>query len=472
MSLAELATIETLQRCTKASELIYAGRYEEAKNILGNLWRGIGERPMVNNYPPEVAAEILLQCGCLYGFLGNAQAKDVHEKAKDLLTEALRLFQACGNQAKASEAHYELGICYFRVGAYDEARIVLDQALDGATPEHHGKIVIGKTIVESFSGHCEKAYEILMEAKPFFETASDALRGRWHGHMGLVHRGLARGRIEYLDRAIIEYTAAIYHYELAGHLRYCGSNLNNLAFLLYKLGRYDEAHDHLDKAHLIFSRLSDKGNIAQVEETRVRAFIAEGRYRDAWRVIIGVVDVLERGGESALLVDALTNKAIVQARLADHARSLQTFKHAIRIGEEAGALFNAGQAALSLMEEHKLSHKGVYKAYRIADQYLSKTQDEEVMERLRKCARLAVSQLGGPELGDNFSLPSVLHELEARYIEEALARGGGKITKAARILGISHQALIGIVSNRHKQLTDKRKPVQRRRKSIIKNGSN
>jgi tetratricopeptide (TPR) repeat protein len=444
MSLAGLATLDPLKRCTKASELIYAGQYEESK------------------------ADILLQCGCLSGFLADAQANDSHEKAKDLLTEALRIFETHENQAIVSEANYELGICYFRIGAFDEARIVLNEALNGAPLEQHGKIVIGRAIVEIFSGHCEEAQEILMNAKAFFDTASDALKARWHGHMGLVQRGLARGRIEYLDRAIIEYTAAIYHYELAKHIRYCGSNLNNLAFILYKLGRYDEAHEHLDKAHLIFSRLRDKGNIAQVEETRTRALIAEGKYKDAWRVIIGVVDILERGGECALLVDALTNKAIVQARLGDHVRSLQTFKHAIKVGEESGALFNAGLAALSMMEEHKVSDRGLYKAYRIADEYLSKTQDEEVFERLRKCARLAVSQLGPPELGENFSLPSVMRELEAKYIEEALARTRGKITKAAKLLGITHQGLRNIIDNRQRQLLGKRTAVRRRRKSIIK----
>lgn len=94
-----------------------------------------------------------------------------------------------------------------------------------------------------------------------------------------------------------------------------------------------------------------------------------------------------------------------------------------------------------------------------------------MFERLRNCARLAVSQLGGPELSEDFSLPSVLHELEGRYIEEALTRADGKITKAARILGVSHQTLIGIISTRHKQLLGKRSPVYKRRKSIIKKPS-
>ena len=468
MSFTEFATLDPQQRCSKASQRMYAGKFEKAKDALGEFWHGVGERPNVESYPPQIAADILLQSASLSGCLGDAKGRDVHGKAKELLTEARDIFRAHNNQAKVSDANYELGCCYFRAGAHDEARIVFNEPFNGATHEQHGKIAIGRTIVEVFSGHCEEAQDILIKAKPLFDTASDALKARWHGHMGLVQRGLARGRIEYLDRAIIEYKTAIAHYELAGHIRYCGSNLNNLAFILYRLGRYDEAHEHLDRAHLIFSRLRDKGNIAQVEETRTRALIAERRYREAWRAIIGVVDILERGGECALLVDALTNKAIVQARLGDHVRSLQTFKHAIKMGEESGALFNAGLAALSMMEEHKLSDRELYKAYRIADEYLSKTQDEEVFERLRKCARLAVSQLGAPELGETFSLPSAMHELEAKYIEEALSRTRGKITKAASILGVSHQALHNIIGYRHKQLLGKRTPVRRRRKRIIK----
>lgn len=90
------------------------------------------------------------------------------------------------------------------------------------------------------------------------------------------------------------------------------------------------------------------------------------------------------------------------------------------------------------------------------------------MTRLRWCARLAVNQLGGPQLGKNFALPSALRAMEARLIEEASTRTEGRITKAASLLGISHQALHGIIKTRHKQLLSKRTPVQKRRKSIIK----
>lgn len=468
MSLPELAILDPINQCTRAAVLIFAGQFEEAKEALGDFWRGLGEVPAIDNCQPEIAAEVLLQCGCLSGFLADAKASDAHEQAQNLLTRALGIFESHQNHAKVSEAKYELGICYFRKGSYDEARIVLQAALEGAPPEQHGKIVIGQTIVEILTGHYEEARDILLKSHSFFECASDALKGRWHGHMGLIHRRMARGRIEYLDRAIIEFTAAIYHYQQAGHIRYCGSNLNNLAMIYCRLGRYVEAHEQLDRAHLIFSGLRDQGNIAQVAETRTRTLIAEGRYQDAWRVIIGVIDILELSGERALLVDALTNKAIVQARLGDRVRSSQTFSYATQIGEESGALFNAGLAALSMMEELSLSSKELREVYRAADRYLSRTQDEEVMARLRDCARLAVEQLGVIQLHKNFSLPSVLHNLEASFIEEALTKTEGRITKAASLLGISHQALHLALDHRHKQLHSKRSQVVRRRKSIIK----
>ncbi len=72
-------------------------------------------------------------------------------------------------------------------------------------------------------------------------------------------------------RAIIEFTAAIYHCEEAGHERYCATSLNNLAMLLYQLERYSEAHEHLDRAHIFLQKIKDVGLLAQVEETRARS---------------------------------------------------------------------------------------------------------------------------------------------------------------------------------------------------------
>ena len=233
----------TLLRCRAAAELVHAGQYEAAREALGELWPGVGERPDVDKLPPVTAAELLLQCGVLSGWLGSARnVPGAQERAQDLLSEALRRFESEGKQAKVSEAQYELGMCYWRLGQYDEARLVMREALKPLTDddlELKAKILIRCTVVEVWENRYHEALTILKEAEPVFESANDALKGRWHGQMALVLIRLAimEGNADYSDRAIIEFTAAIYHYEQAGHERYCATNLNNLAMTLYKLGR-------------------------------------------------------------------------------------------------------------------------------------------------------------------------------------------------------------------------------------------
>ena len=68
----------------------------------------------------------------------------------------------------------------------------------------------------------------------------------------------------------------------------------------------------------------------------------------------------------------------------------------------------------------------------------------------------------------NFSLFGAVHDFEARLIGQALDESDGSVTKAARLLGLTHQTLISILTTWHKALSEKRKTPQKRLKSIIK----
>ncbi len=367
-------------------------------------------------------------------------------------------------------------MCYERLGAYEESRLVLQEALKALgekDTELRAKILIRRTLVEVWTGRYYEARQILEAARPFFDASSDALKGRWHGQMGLVLRRLAsvEGNAEYFDRAIIEYTAAIYHYELAHHERYCAININNLAFLLYKLGRHQDAHEQISRAIRLLKRLNDDGLLAQVNETRARVFLAEGRYDEGMGVINSAVLTLEKGGENALLANALAVQAALQARLRDYDKSLQTFIRAITIAETAGAQVSAGQAALSLIEEHRrsLPKHQLYQAYLRADTLLKGTQDAEDIARLRKCARIVLKRLASPKLSDkNFHLDKAMLEIEAEFIEQALKEEDGLITKAANRLGIRYQTLAAVLESRHKNLLGKRSPIKKRKRGILK----
>jgi DNA-binding NtrC family response regulator len=167
---------------------------------------------------------------------------------------------------------------------------------------------------------------------------------------------------------------------------------------------------------------------------------------------------------------------VVLARLGDNERSVEVLRRAVRVAEEAGALPNAGLAALTLIEEHgtrrALPHAELYGLYQRADEMLKDTQDAETVARLRACARVVVRRRAGVQLGDkNFTIFGAVHEFEAELIGKALEEAGGSVTKAARLLGIRHQSLVAMLNARHRKLLEKRKPQGKRLRSIIKKDS-
>jgi tetratricopeptide (TPR) repeat protein len=194
---------------------------------------------------------------------------------------------------------------------------------------------------------------------------------------------------DYIDRAILEYTAASYHFEQAGHTSYRARSENNLGFVLSAAGRYEEAHEHLNHARRLFISLKDSCSVAQVDETRARVLLAEGKEEEAAKEINEAVRVLEKGGEQGTLVEALTTQGLVLARLAKHEQSLNTLRHAIETGERAGSLEYAGKAALTLLEEHAdyLPLGERCEVYQLADDLLAQSQDGETLARLKTCAR-------------------------------------------------------------------------------------
>jgi DNA-binding protein Fis len=146
--------------------------------------------------------------------------------------------------------------------------------------------------------------------------------------------------------------------------------------------------------------------------------------------------------------------------------------------EEAGGVFAAAAeqpapALLTLIEEQGatggLHGSEVYELYQRADELMKETGDEETLARLRDCARVVMRRLAGPEVGsEGFNMYEVVHDFEARLIEQALDEAGGSVTKAARLLGLTHQTLGTILNTRHKSLAGKRTPVRRRLRSIFR----
>jgi CheY-like chemotaxis protein len=320
------------------------------------------------------------------------------------------------------------------------------------------------------------------EAAPLVEQSeNDALKGSFHMEVALLFRRLAvaESRQTYIDRALIENAAASFYHERAGNRRYLARVENNLGYLYFTIGRYTDAHEHLDRARYLFIELKDVGTAAQVDDTRAQTLLAEGRLIEAERLVRSAVRTLERGDEQAVLAEALTTFGTVKARLGKSVRARELLDRAISVAETAGDLEGAGRAKLSIIEElsQRTSHTELASIFESAADLLQQSQDPTTSKRLISCARKVIAALGAAESIDKassedkediFSLRKEVRSKEKALIERALREAGGSVTKASRLLGFKHhQSLINLIVGRHSDLLNVRSAVRKRRRHLF-----
>ena len=461
-------------KCRAAKALENAGDYEGAVERLAGLWSRIGERPRIEDLPPNDQAEVLLRVGALSGWLGSSgQVSGAQEFAKDLISESIRAFETLGAQEKVAEAQTDLAICYWREGAMDEARVWFREALShAADPANHLRVLVNSTIVEFSSNRFSEALALLDQGASLLERVNDlAARGRYHLQRGLILTRL--GGAANLDSALIENAAARAYFERTEHGRYSARVENNTALIFLSLQRYDEALQHLNQARRILIDLGDVGTVAQVNETRARVFLAQQRYVEAEKIAFASASTLDAGGEQSLLAEALETQGVALARLERYQSALCVLKRAAQVAETAGHNESSGRILLTILEELNsfIAPNEVSELYREADRRLGNELSTETISRLRACARLAVSNAYVDQEEALKVRGSLAHEVlkrESELIKGALEEANGSVTRAAKLLGLSHQGLCYILNNRHRNLLVARAPIRVRRKSLIK----
>ena len=420
--------------CEATRELENRGEYEEAQKVLRDYWPRIGDMPNLAGLEENTAAELLLRAGVLTGIIGAYRPlPEAQEIAKDLITRSRSLFQSRHNQKKIAEAEIELAFCHFRAHDVNEARVCLKHALSLLTTdsELRAKAILRLANLEHIAERDQLAFKILEKYAPLFVRINNhTLKGCYFTALGnrLENPAESEKRSAYIDRALIEYAAASYHLELSGHRQYLANVENNLGFLYYKISHYPQAHEHLDRARRIFGSLKDAGCAAQVDETRACVFLAEGRIKEAERKVLSALRVHEKSGNAYLLTEALITYGRVLGRSERYAASLGTFRRAIELADSAGLANRAAEAIVAAFRE-------------LGD-------------------HLVIS-----ERGQLLSGRGVGHDklaMEREVIKLALEQTDGWVSRAARLAGMSHQAMAYALRTRHKDLQDKRKPPQQR----------
>jgi hypothetical protein len=186
--------------------------------------------------------------------------------------------------------------------------------------------------------------------------------------------------------------------------------------------------------------------------------------------------------------------------LGSFSKARANFEKAIRVAHQAGASEGGGVAALSMAEElaNHLPFTDLLAYYQMAASELANSSNSETLNRLGKCAQLLLStqslpageatstvasrstesvsspaqlsseQAAPPILSVEISLEEQMLRYEGELIKSALENADGSVTRAARLLGVTHQGLAFILNGRQKNLLASRKPAKRRRRSIIR----
>src|SRR5258708_13954906 len=304
--------------CQKARQLERAGEYETACEALSEFWPDPRGPVVLTDLDLPARAELLLRSGTLTGWAGSAsQVGDAQERAKDLISRSIAVFEELGETARVAGARSDLALCYWRQGAFDEARLILKDALNrlmGGDEETRVITLIRQGMVEKAAGRYGDSLRAYDKAAPIVERIDDhAIKGTFHNELaGLFTRpGLGEESEARLDRALVEYAAASFHFEQAGHLRFRASVENNLAYLLLRIKRFADAHAHLDAARKLWLELKDVKCVAQSDDTRARALLEEARLVEAEAFARQSVSALESRREQCLLAHATTTLRIL-----------------------------------------------------------------------------------------------------------------------------------------------------------------
>lgn len=475
------ANERALLLCERALELKDRGDYDGAREAMRPLWKEFGGRPDTEGLDPGVTAELLLCVGVLTSWVGSQnEIKEADDWAKDLINESGRLYEAAGDFKKVAEARTELAYCYWRAGALDEARVMFSEALQRLTTEGNTRAnaLLGLSVVEWSSSRYDEAQKILTNnALLFRKITSHTLKGFYHNQFAMVLRKLVtpENKTALLKRVINEYEEADRQFKLARNTVFRAHVKNNLGNVLRDLSRFRKAHEYLDHARRLTVSVRDRVRTAQVDESRAQVFIAERRYEPAEVAARNAASSFKKAGRQCFFAEALITQGIALARLGKSIRAEFTFRKAIEVAQQAGALSCAGIAALTLIEEiDDLTPQLLSGAYEQAGEWLSASQSQDILQRFKVAGtKLALKLRGEGEIATEvlFNRPrnfkQDLLEVERKMIRKALTEVNGSVTHAAALLGMSRQGLAYLIESRHPELLKERTPVRRRSRKPV-----
>ena len=309
------------------------GKYEEALAELRHIWEDTNSFPAVADFPARAAAEIILRCGAIIGFLGhNKQIPGSQEKSKNLLTEARNRFLHLYDVEKIAECENYLALAYWRGGEMVEAEAWVEEALSHSLNESSEAWTyanLTKSLIYLSAGKYEEIVKNLKSLEKHFKSLGNYfLLGCFCTNLALAFRNLGK-----ITEALKYYETARHYHLKSGHQIYLGTTENNLAYLYKTQGQFKKAHEAINHCVEIFRKVKDRTREGFSLDTKAQIFLDEGKYTEALKVIEKAISILGKSENADYLVETYLSKAKILVYLDKTTAAILCLSDAVQIAK-------------------------------------------------------------------------------------------------------------------------------------------
>lgn len=377
---------------------------DSLRKILLTVWSDHNSLPTFAEYEPAIRAELLRLCGFFLTFYGRSRnRKDYQLQAKNVLTNAIEIFQAERLIDKAAESKIILAFCYWNSGEVSECEALLDLVENDFSENKvhpiYLQIQINRLLVLTWSCKYKEGQKLINEISDEMEFCKDLrLKAMFHSEAGIIFR-----RAELFENALYHYQEALRLATKIRNQRFVALNLNNLSLLYRDIKDFKTSHSFADKSIKFYSDLGDNGWIPHVLDTKALIYIDENKFSKALQAIEDALTYFYQGEDYNGLTAALWTKTQCLLRLGRLEDALVTFGELYKIANE-----QIGEIAVK--------------------KFAKNLADEIYMLR-------------------HLPLTEEMTEFKKARVAKALIEANGSVSKASKILQLkNHQALSDILN--------------------------
>jgi len=322
----------------EVEQMILAARRAEAcrdidllGRILAPVLPDVDKDPALPDVEARLKGELLRLCGFFLGYYGHLASKpNYQERGKDLLSEAIDLFESEGLEEKAGEARLNLAWRYLQQGAHAEA-----DAMVQYTKEQFGRrrsspvylrLKVFESVAASAAGEFDRAARTIAGLASAMEKCDDpGISGQYHIEAGYVNTELGK------------YPEALEHYEKAEiyakaleNERFQAIILGNISFVLLHQRRFAGSLKNIEAAIELNRKHGHNGFLAHNFDTKAQILLAQGEQGRALLAIDQSLEYFRAGEDCAGLCEALFNKIRILLKLQEIEEALMLFTELVQ----------------------------------------------------------------------------------------------------------------------------------------------